>query len=240
MIGRFEAESDPLGFRRFWPIARGRPRVEPAAPASNGPHRVPAIESPRPEGAATAIVSTSNPPVPSVRCAQHCPAVAQRQPMVAQPFKAGRGLVSLSHCLIVERIRGCNERCRSSGEQPAKRGRGVPECRRHRRAGRRSSTGRWGDSDSECEKWLHEDRIICVLVPALKGWANIGRRFATTGSWPLTSFAMEHSARTNEFGSGRLDENQVGVIGRLRGDDSWAVGWNGSRGKPLPWLGQER
>jgi hypothetical protein len=33
----------------------------------------------------------SNPPVPSVRDALHHPAVAQRQPMVAQPFKAGRG-----------------------------------------------------------------------------------------------------------------------------------------------------
>jgi hypothetical protein len=36
----------------------------------------------------------SNPPdrsVPSVRDVLHCPAVAKRQPMVAQPFEAGLG-----------------------------------------------------------------------------------------------------------------------------------------------------
>jgi hypothetical protein len=35
-------------------------------------------------------------------------------------------------------------------------------------------------------------------VPALKGWANIGRRFATTGSWPVTTFVTENILQGQE------------------------------------------
>jgi hypothetical protein len=53
------------------------------------------------------------------------------------------------------------------------------------------------------------DKIFCVCFPALKGWANIGRRFATTSLSRLTLFAMERSAPTNVFGIGWFDENRV-------------------------------
>jgi hypothetical protein len=81
----------------------------------------------------------------------------------------------------------------------------VPQCRRDRRVCRGSLTVRQRDSGYEM---CHDgDKIICVCFPALKGWANIGRRFATTSSPRLTLFAMERFARTNVFGNGRLDVN---------------------------------
>ena len=49
------------------------------------------------------VVPTSNPPIPLIRYALNRPAVAQRQPMVAQPFKAGLG----GRCGGVDWTGGC-------------------------------------------------------------------------------------------------------------------------------------
>ena len=48
-------------------------------------------------------------------------------------------------------------------------------------------------------------------VPALKGWANIGRRFAITGSWPVTFLVTEKktNTQTTESDRSRLDNQQV-------------------------------
>ena len=39
---------------------------------------------------------------------------------------------------------------------------------------------------------------LTYRFPALKGWANIGRRFATTGSWPVTTFVTENILQGQE------------------------------------------
>jgi hypothetical protein len=54
---------------------------------------------------------------------------------------------------------------------------------------------------ARCDTSRHAD------VPALKGWANIGRRFATTGSWPVTFYVTDNIRKEWGGGQGFFIEN---------------------------------